>query len=148
MKVRVGVGAWERECGATDRKRGPRCCRPCHGPRHRWARPTPAWPRCSPWPPHAGNALLIALSPAGSAKTRLGEIVPRSFHSLTRKAEYSKARKESPCYLACKTRGNSMCFTTSEDTAPKSIYKQNSQRRSKAKKKKIYFAKIAEKIVH
>lgn len=49
-------------CLLTDRWRGLRCCRPCRVPPHRWARPTPAWPRCSPWP-HTLKPLLIALSP-------------------------------------------------------------------------------------
>lgn len=54
----------------TDRWRRRRCCRPCRVPPHRWARPTPAWPRCSPWP-HTLKLLLIALSPAQREKTRL-----------------------------------------------------------------------------
>uniref|UniRef100_A0A8C7I4D1 SEC22 homolog B, vesicle trafficking protein a n=1 Tax=Oncorhynchus kisutch TaxID=8019 RepID=A0A8C7I4D1_ONCKI len=48
------------ECvSSTDQKEHPHCCRLYCGPPHHWARPTPAWPRCSPSPhPHTSQADL------------------------------------------------------------------------------------------
>lgn len=51
----------------TDQRGGPRCCRLCSGPPHRWARQTPAWQRCSPSPPQllSSSALSSTATPGG-----------------------------------------------------------------------------------
>lgn len=54
----------------TDRRGGPRCCRTCSGPPHRWARQTPAWRRCSPSPPsQLLSSSLLGITRAPGAET-------------------------------------------------------------------------------
>ena len=79
----------------TDRHRGRRCCRPSRVPPHRWARPTPASLRCSPWP-HSLNPLLIALSPVPGQKqgSQKKSRITSAFFSAWRKKLAEKNNKE------------------------------------------------------